>query len=158
MDISTGNLDFLEIWQSLSGFNKIFFVLFCGASLYTIYLSLHALSVLRSLKKLVAPKSLGNGSTPVAVLRKRLRNLRQLHLCLLLCLVFCVVVQIPGTFRIFSIGDRDAYPLHGVISTLTFLFTFYAVLSFGLIFLHCLQWTVSERVESFVLKSVSNPG
>ena len=155
MEISTGDIS--AIWHSLSGFNKIFFVLFCGVSVYTVYLSLHALFVLHSLRKLQPSESLGLTRFQVAALRKRLRNLRQLHLFALLFFAFCVFVQIPGTFHIFSIGDFDKYPIHGVISTLAFLFTCDAVISFGFLLLHCLQWTVSGRVESFALKFCSSP-
>jgi hypothetical protein len=40
------------------------------------------------------------------------------------------------------------FPIHGIISTLGFLFACDAVISFGFLLLHCLQWIVSGRVES----------
>jgi hypothetical protein len=152
MATSAGNLDFTAIWYSLSGFNKIFFILFCCVSVYTVYLSFHALSVLHSLKRREPGESLGRMQHPVAVLRKRLRTLRQLHAFTLLFFFFCILVQIPATFHIFRIGDFDKYPFPGVVSTLTVLFTCDAVVSFGFLLLHCLQWMASGRVESFALK------
>jgi cell division protein FtsL len=150
------NLDFSEVWGSLSGFSKILFLLFCGASVYTICLSVYAFFVLRSLKQAPARSSPSNVLSSVAILRNRLRNLRQLHLFLLLYLVFCAMVQIPATFHIFSIGDHPTYLTNGLISTLEFLFTYDAVLSFGLIILHCLQWAASSRVERFASTSLSS--
>ncbi len=115
-DVSTGNLDFTAIWYSLSGFNKLFFILFGGVSVYTVYLSFHALSVLHSLKRRATSESLGRMQHRVAVLRKRLGNLRQLHVLTLLFFFFYILVQIPATFHIFSIGDFDKYPFYGVVS------------------------------------------
>jgi hypothetical protein len=113
------SLNFSEIWGSLSGFNKIFFVLFCGVSTYTVYLSFHGLSVLHSLKKLNPSGSFGPPPAPIGALRKRLWNLRQLHLFVFLFFVFCVLVQVPGTFHVFSMVD-SGWKVGGVISTLSF--------------------------------------
>jgi len=86
-------------------------------------------------------------TTPLAILGKRLWNLRQLHLFALYLFGFCIVVQIPNVFRVG--GDSKGYPFHAITSELTFLFYCDAIIFLVFTLLHTVQWFVSARVDSF---------
>jgi hypothetical protein len=137
----------ISAWQSLSPINKTFFLLFCGVSIYTISLSVHVLLVLHSFKKQRVTKNANPSRPPLAILGKRLWNLRQLHLFALYLFGFCIVVQIPNVFRVG--GDSKGYPFHAITSELTFLFYCDAIIFLVFTLLHTVQWFVSARVDSF---------
>ena len=142
----------ISAWQSVSPINKTFFLLFCGVSIYTIFLSTYVLLVLYSFKKQRVSKN-ANPSRPVLdILGKRLSNLRQLHLFAVYLFGFCIVVQIPNAFRV--IGDFKAYPFHAVTSELTFLLYCDAIIFLVFMLLHAVQWFVSARVDT--LASMQN--
>jgi hypothetical protein len=140
---SITGLYFLSVWHALSVINKAFVLLFCGVFIYSLSLSVHVLFVLNSLKKAGRAQS---EKKYLGILRKRLWNLRQLHLATLYLLGFCVVVQVPGVFDIAEI--LTDIPPRAITHTLTFLFYLDATIFLAFLLIHGLQWFVSARVAS----------
>ena len=102
MSASTTASDLCSVWQSLSIINQGFVALFCAGSIYALSLSVYVLFALRGLRKGVTGTE--SEKTARCVLRRRLWNLRQLHLSSLYLLGFCIMFQIPGVFRTITIS------------------------------------------------------
>ena len=146
MPTSTTALDLLSVWESLSIINQGFVLLFCAGAIYSLSLSVYVLFVLRGLKKHV----MGTESEKTArcALRKRLWNLRQLHLSGLYFLGFCIMFQIPGVFHTVAIS-YDLPPMT-VYRTLSFLCYFDATVFLVFLLIHAVQWFVSTRLDSYL--------
>jgi len=140
-------VDFGLVWMSLSVINKSFVLFFCGTSLYTFSLSLHALFVLYSGKRQRWRQNTSNSGPPLGILHSRFENLRQLHIFTLYLFGFCIAMQVPSVFH--TIDHSKEYPLNATIRGLTFLFYFDAIVFLGFLLLHAVQWIVSARLDSF---------
>jgi hypothetical protein len=143
------NFDFRSVWAALSLSHRLFLLFFGGVLLYTLCLSFRVMYCLNSLKKQEA----GNSSS-VSELnrpRKRLGNLRQLHLLTLYVLGLCLVINIPNTFNV--TWYRGRYPVGQLLERIAFLFNYYVAFFIAFIFLHCVQWLVSSRVDGFEWKN-----
>jgi hypothetical protein len=141
------NFGFRAIWGTLSPSNRLFLLFFGGVSLYTLWVSLRVLVELRAFKKERA-SSVETPKVPsVNSLRKRLANLRQLHLFSLYLLLLCIVVNIPGAFS--TLGDSKSFLFSQMFENLGFLFYYYTPIFLMFVLLHSVQWVVSARVEAF---------
>jgi hypothetical protein len=147
MLMSNTGLDFRSVWMSLSALNKSFVLFFCGASLYTFSISLHALVVLYSAKRQSSKEITSDAGPPLGILLHRFANLRQLHLFTLYLFGFCIAMQVPSVFH--TIDNSKEYPFNVIMRGLTFLFYFDAVVFLGFLLLHTVQWIVSARLDSF---------
>jgi hypothetical protein len=145
--ISTANLDLASVWASLSVINKSFVLFFCGVSLYTFSISLHALIVLYSARRQSSKEITSDFGLPIGILLHRFANLRQLHLFALYLFGFCIAIQVPSAFH--TIDNSIEYPLRAITAGLTFLFYFDALVFLGFLLLHTMQWIVSARLHSF---------
>jgi hypothetical protein len=114
-------VDFRLVWISLSVINKSFVLFFCGVSLYTFSISLHALIVLYSPKRQSSKEITSDAGSPLGILLHRFANLRQLHIFTLYLFGFCVAMQVPSVFD--TIDHSKEYPLNAIIRGLTFLST-----------------------------------
>ena len=129
-----------SVWQSLSLDYRIFILLLGALCAYSLFVDLRALSVLRS----VSEKA--DDNRILAALRKRLWNLRQLHLAAFCLFGFCVVIQIPDAFRV--VVDSYDIPFSTIARSLSFIFDCDAVIFVVFLFLHVGQWFASARAES----------
>jgi len=144
--MSIADFDFRSVWLNLSLINRLFFLCFCGVSIYTLSVCLYVLFHLHSLKKQTANKNATAPSLLVTV-NRRLANLRQLHLFALYLFGFCIMVSIPSAFV--TLGASKTVPVGSYIQGITFLFYFDAPFFLGFSLLHFLQWVASVRVDSF---------
>jgi hypothetical protein len=115
--------------------------------LYTLWVSFRVVLVLCDFKKERASSVANVSGLNYNNLRKRLANLRQLHLFTLYLLWLCIMLNFPDAFSV--LGDYKAYPLARVFENLAFLFYYYTPIFLVFVFLHSLQWLVSARVEAF---------
>ena len=145
--MSITDLDCRAIWMSLSLINKAFVLFFCGVSLYTFSISLHAIFVLHSIRRQSSKEITSEAGSSLGILLHRFANLRQLHLFTLYLFGFCIAMQVPSVFRTF--GTSKDYPLHVIIAGLTDLFYCDATVFLGFLLLHTTQWIVSARLHSF---------
>ncbi len=141
------DVDFQLAWMSLSVINKSFVLFFCGTSLYTFSISLHALIVLHSAKRQSSTEITSDTGLPLGILLHRFANLRQLHVFALYLFGFCIAIQVPSAFH--TIDNSIQYPLRAITAGLTFLFYFDALVFLGFLLLHTTQWIVSARLHSF---------
>lgn len=139
------DLDLRAVWLSLSLSNKVFRLFFFCVFFYTLWLSFFVMSRLHSFKKQGAGDAGGLSHLALRNLRKRLGNLRQLHLFTLYLLWLCVVLNIPGAFDI--LGDFKTWPIGQILRNLAFLFHYYAPIFLAFLLLHPLQWFASSRLE-----------
>jgi hypothetical protein len=79
--------------------------------------------------------------------RKRLWNLRQLHLTGLYLFGVCIMFQIPSVFDTLTISSD--LPAMSVYRTLSFLCYFDATIFVAFLLIHGVQWFVSARLESW---------
>jgi len=149
--MSITDYDFRLVWLSLSLINKLFFLYFCGVSIYTLSVCLYVLFHLHSLKKQTANENASPAPSSLGTVSRRLANLRQLHLFTLYLFGFCIVISIPSAFV--TIELSKTWPIGLFIQTLTFLLSFDAAIFMGLLLLHSLQWVTSVRVDCFVRQS-----
>lgn len=140
-------IDFRAVWATLSPSNRLFLLFFCGVFSYTLWVSLRVVMAIRDFTKETAGIVASVIGPCLNNLRKRLANLRQLHLFTLYLLWLCIVVNIPSAFTVF--GDSKTFPLGQVLENIAFLFYYYAPVFLGFVLLHSLQWLVSARVEAF---------
>jgi len=143
---------FRAIWATLSPSNRLFLLFFGGVSFYTLWVSLRVVAGFRAFKKERASSAANVSNLGLNNLRKRLANLRQLHLFTLYLLLLCIVVNLPGAFDV--MGDYNAFPLRQMFEKLGFFFYYYTPIFQVFVLLHLLQWLVSARVEA--LGSVEN--
>ena len=129
------DLDLGSVWLSLSVANKIFLLYSCGVAVYTLSLCLYVFVSIYSTR---AENSLDK-------LKRRLANLRQLHLFTLYLFGFCIMVSIPNAFVTF--GDSKTWPIGQYIRGISFLFYFDAPIFLGFLLLHTLQWVATVRVD-----------
>jgi hypothetical protein len=94
---------FRAIWVTLSVSHRLFVLFFCGVSLYTFWVSVRVVLGLRDFKKERASSVASVSGLRCNTLRKRLANLRQLHLFTLYLLSFCMVLNFPDAFSV--LGD-----------------------------------------------------
>ena len=134
-----------EFWQSLSMIDKEFCVYFLIVSIYTLVVFLRVVLQLRNYERQREAEDERSRRPALDVLRRRLANLRQLHLFTLYLCGFCLAVSVPGIFD--TLDNSKVSPINFYIEGLTFLFSFYSVIFFGLVVLHSLQWFASSRVE-----------
>jgi hypothetical protein len=120
-------------------------VYFCGVSIYTFFLCLYVVFQLRSMTKQDMHASLA--VLLLDVLKRRLMNLRQLHLFTLYLFGFCITFNIPG---VRALGASKAFPVGQYIQGLNFLFYCDAPIFLGFLLLHSLQWAASARVDYFL--------
>jgi hypothetical protein len=151
MLVSITNLDLRSVWVPLSLSNRLFFLLFCGVSIYTLFLSLYVLFQLHSLKKQAAKENAISAQPSLGTLSRRLANLRQLHLFTLYLFGFCIMFNIPNAFV--TLGLSKTWPVAQYIQGLTFLFYFDAPIFLGFLLIHSLQWAVSARLDSFARRN-----
>jgi len=140
-------LDIKVAWLSLSLINKAFVLFFCAVSIYTISSTVRALLSVRSLKKRRERES--TGSTHFHLLRKRIANLRQLHLFTLYLFGFCISIQVPDALR--TLGNSNAFAIPTIMRHLTFLSYFDATIFLILMLLHSLQWLLSGCIHSLAI-------
>jgi hypothetical protein len=141
------DVGFRAVWATLSLSNRLFLLFFCGVSLNTLWVSFRVVLALRDFKKVRVGSIAGVTTPSLNNLRKRLANLRQLHLFTLYLLWLCIVVNIPRAFTVF--GDYKTFPVGVVLENLAFLLYCYAPVFLAFVFLHSLQWLVSARLEAF---------
>jgi hypothetical protein len=132
------DLDLGSVWLSLSVANKIFLLYFFGVAVYTLSLCLYVFVSLYSDDSNRIENSLDK-------LKRRLANLRQLHLFSLYLFGFCIMVSIPNAFVTF--GDSKTWPIGQYIRGISFLFYFDAPIFLGFLLLHTLQWVATVRVD-----------
>jgi hypothetical protein len=125
----------------------MFFLFFCAASIYTVFLCFLVLFHLDSFEKRKPENANGVGFSP-EIFTRRLANLRQLHIFGLYLFGFCIVLNIPGAFHTTAMSKIS--PIAQYIEVLTLLFYFDAAIFLGFLLLHSLQWVASVRVERFV--------
>ena len=145
--MSITDVDFRLVWQWLSVSNRLFFLYFCGVSVYTLYLSAYVFFRLHSLNKNPARENAFSSRSPLGKLNRRLANLRQLHLFTLYLFGFFISLSIPRAFTTF--GDSKTVPFGQFIQGLTSLFYFGTPIFFALVLLHSLQWLTSARLSSY---------
>jgi hypothetical protein len=143
----TEHFDIRSVWIALSFANKTFLLFFCGVFVLTFSSSLRALLFMHALKRQVANEQAGSLSIQIDALRKRMANLRQLHLFTLYLLGFCISVQVPSSFH--TLGGSATFELSTIMRQLTFLFFFDAWIFLAFLLLHTIQWVVFNRVHSF---------
>ena len=141
------DLDFRAVWMYLSPLNRVFLLFFCCVFFYTLWLSFFVVYRLHGLKKQRANDTGNLNRSALLNLRKRLGNLRQLHLFTLYLLWLCILLSIPRAFDI--LGDFKTWPIGLILRNLAYLFHYYAPIFLGLLLLHCVQWFVSARVDFF---------
>jgi hypothetical protein len=139
-------ITFQAVWATLSQSNRLFLLFFCGVSLYTLWVSFRVVLELRAFKKERASSDANVRGLSLNNLRKRLGNLRQLHLFTLYLLWLCIVINIPTAFSV--LGHYNTFPIGLMLENLAFLFYYYAPTFLVFVFLHSLQWLVSARVEA----------
>ena len=140
------DVGFPAIWTTLSLSNRLFLLFFCGVSLYTLWVSFRVASRLRDFKNEGASSGANAGGLSLNRFRKRLANLRQLHLLALYLLWLCIVANIPRAFSV--LGDYKTFPVRQILENLAFLFYYYTPVFLVFVFLHSLQWLISVRVEA----------
>jgi hypothetical protein len=148
------DLNLRSFWGPLSQSNRLFFLFFSGVSIYTLFLLLHVLVQLHSLKKRPARQNAVSAQPSLGTLDRRLANLRQLHLFTLYLFGFCIVFNIPNAFV--SVTLSRTWPIAEYIQRLTFLYYFDAPIFLGFLLLHSLQWAVSARLDSFAASMVES--
>jgi hypothetical protein len=141
------NFGFRGVWWSLSPSNRLFLLFFSGVSLHTLWVSFRVVLGLRALKRERASSVANVSNLGLNNLRKRLANLRQLHLFTLYLLLLCIVVNLPGAFS--TLGDSKSYLFRQIFENLGFLFYYYTPIFLVFVLLHSVQWSVSARVEAF---------
>jgi len=146
--MSISNVELGTIFDSLSFINKLFFLYFCGVSVYTLYLTLYVLFRLHSLRKQPQNENASPAQFSLGILNRRLANLRQLHLFTLYLFGFCILVSVPSAFV--SLELSNTWPIRTYILNLRFLFSFDTAIFLGFLLLHSIQWIVSARVNSAV--------
>jgi hypothetical protein len=144
-------VDFRAIWSTLSPSNRLFLLFFCGVSFYTPWVSFRAVLGLRGFKKEKGSSAPSLSGLGLYNLRKRLANLRQLHLFALYLLWFCIVINLPTAFDV--MGLYKTYPLGPMLQKLAFFFYYYAPIFLAFVLLHSLQWFISARVEASLEES-----
>lgn len=145
------DVGFRAIWATLSSSNRIFLLFFCGVSCYTFWVSVRATIGLRDALKQRASGDASVGSLRLKSLRRRLANLRQLHLFTVLLLWFCIAINLPDAFDV--MGLYKTWPADAILEKLRFFFYYYAPVIFVFVLLHSLQWLISSRVEASLEKS-----
>jgi hypothetical protein len=141
------NFSFREIWGSLSPSNRLFLLFFSGVALRTLWVSFRVVLRLRAFKKERASSVANATNLGLNNLRKRLANLRQLHLFTLYLLLLCIVVNLPGAFNV--MGEYNTFPLRQMFENLGFFIYYYTPIFQVFVLLHSVQWLVSARVEAF---------
>lgn len=134
----------LEIWLSLSLLNRAFFTFFCIVFVYTVYGSLRVVLRLTSSTRQSTAERI---DAVLAASKKRLKNLRQLHLFALYLFGFTILFSIPAAFQ--TLDSSKSLPVGQYIQNLRFLFYFDAPIFLGFLLLHSLQWFAAARVDSF---------
>src|SRR5271165_4136410 len=137
------NLDFRDLWLSLSALNRVFLLFFSCVFFYTLWLSSFVCYRLHALKKQRARGASEPSPTALRDLRRRVGTLRQLHLFTLYFVWLCIVRGIPHAFD--TLGTSRTWPIAEWLQNLAFLFDFYAPIFLALLVLHSLQWIVSWR-------------
>jgi hypothetical protein len=132
------DLDLGSVWLSLSVANKMFLLYFFGVAVYALSLCLYVFVSLYSDDSNRVENSLDK-------LKRRLANLRQLHLFTLYLFGFCIMVSIPNAFVTF--GDSKTWPIGQYLRGISFLFYFDAPIFLGFLLLHTLQWVATVRVD-----------
>jgi len=143
------DVGFRAIWVTMSPSNKLFLLFFCGVSVYTLWVSSRVVLGLREFKK---ERPSGDPSACLLRLnnlRKRLGNLRQLHLFTLYLLLLCIAINIPSAFNVLGTYKTTPLTLRPILYELTFLFYLYVPIFLAFVFLHSVQWFVSARLESY---------
>jgi hypothetical protein len=140
------DLDPRLMWAALSYSNRLFLLFFCGVSVYTLKLAFHVMTRLRKMER----EGDSRADSGVSYLRKRLGNLRQLHLLTLYLLWACVAFNVPNAFNI--LGD-SIWP---VLTKLAFLCYVYTRILMAFVLLHSVQWFTSSRVEVFESRDSAN--
>ena len=141
------DIGFRAVWATLSPSNRLFLLFFCGVSLYTFWVSFRVVLGLRAFKKERASNIANVSGISLNNLRKRLANLRQLHLFTLYLLWLCIVTNIPRAFSV--LGTYKTFPYRVILEHLGFLFYYYIPIFLMFVLLHSLQWFISARVEAF---------
>ena len=144
--MSITDVDFRFVWQWLSVSNRLFFLYFCGVSVYTLYLSSYVFFRLHSLEKNSASENACSSRSPLRKLNRRLANLRQLHLFTLYLFGFFISLSIPRAFTTLVTAKRFGQFIQG----LTSLFYFGTPIFLALVLLHSLQWLTFARLSSYV--------
>jgi hypothetical protein len=144
MDSSMTAFGLWSVWQALSIINKALLLLLCGGFIYSLALSLRSLFAVHT-HKIAAGMEPQARITWLRVLRRRLWNLRQLHLFCLYFFGFCIVVQIPDVFHTVTLSS-DLPPLT-IVRTLSFLFYFDATIFLVFLAIHSFQWFAAARVD-----------
>jgi len=143
--MTISSIEFRSVWLNLSPINKGFVLFFCAVSVYTFSLSLHALLLLRPLKKQPANETVSSTHPQLDGLCNRVANLRQLHLFTLYLFGFCILIQVPNAFL--SLGNANTLAVSSIVGQLTFLLNCDATIFMAFLLLHTLQWLVSAHIR-----------
>jgi hypothetical protein len=132
------NLDARSVWAALSYNSRLFLLFFCGVSIYTLKMSFHVMTGLRGMKKRRDSYTGSANTSALRHFRKRLGNLRQLHLLTFYTLCLCVAFNIPSAFN--TLGDS----IWLVLTKFAFLCSLYARVLLAFVLLHSVQWFISS--------------
>jgi hypothetical protein len=136
------------LWVELPALPKLFWLILVGVSTYTLFSATLILIRLHSLANQQAEAvSIGHS---LAVLEARSANVRQLITTTLYLFGLTLFVVLPNAFKISELSRTPELYLIG--RNLGTYFAFAALTFLAFLVLHCVQWFVSSRIQSHLLR------
>lgn len=139
-------VDLRFVWANLAPSERLFVLFFCCVAIYTCWHSLSVIFRIRTLKKQRTSGVATTSSANAKNLRKRLGNLRQLHVFTFYLLLFCATYNLPRAFEI--LGHFKTFPFGVILNQLTEFFYLYPPVLLVFLVLHSMQWFASAHVDS----------
>jgi hypothetical protein len=140
-----------SIWTELPILLRLFLFVLCLVSIYSLLSASLIMLRLRSLAAHSQSRGISSLRGSVPVLQARCANLRYLlgATSYLFGFIFCLVL--PLAARVENNGRTPLVVL--ILGNFLRYFGFAANVFFVFLILHCLQWVVSARVQSYALRS-----
>jgi small-conductance mechanosensitive channel len=143
-----------HLWLYLPFFARFFWFVLSLVCVRTLYSASRILLRLHSVVKRNAGEESRSILRSLTALRSQALNLRQLHVFAFCLFGLCFLVQIPAAFV--SFGDSSRSGLSNILENLAIYIAYSADVFFVLLFLHSVQWFVTARIDSGMLRYIAS--
>lgn len=142
-----------SIWPLLPLLLRVFFLVLCLVTAYTLVSAAAVIVRLRSLKKRRQAEDVSSLQRPLAALEARCANMRELVGATFYFFGFLFFLALPMATLIIDNSKTPGGEL--VLRNFVIYFAFAANAFFIFLVLHCLQWFVSVRIQAFARRSMA---